>query len=229
MGPVSEPSVMEARIHARRAAKRIHRAFAPRPGAEHIATRAAIAGLIRWLGRKRPERVLEVGAGIGTLTWALVETLSHQRGDDGFVLYTVEDHRFCLQELRKNLQPLWGRFTVIGSVGEIGSSGPGFDFLVVDGGRQDDEGLFRRLRPGAVVFIEGDRRTQADSLERALGDRAFAKADVRVLRRRTLQNGTRAWDGGYRIYQLEPTFGGRVRLALINLRTKLVYRLRRLF
>jgi protein-L-isoaspartate O-methyltransferase len=214
---------------ARRAARRIHRAFCQRPGAEHIATRAAIAGLIRWLERKHPQRVLEVGAGIGTLTWALVETLSGQRGDDGFTLYTIEDNRFCLGELRQNLQPMWGRFTVIDSVGDLGSSAAGFDFLIVDGGRQDDESLFRRLRSGAVVFIEGDRRTQADCLERALGDRPYAKADVRVLRRRILPNGTRAWDGGYRVYQLDPSLGGRCRLALINLRTKLVYRLRRLF
>lgn len=224
------------RRRARRAARRIHRRFRSLPGAEHIATETAIAGLIVWLRRARPSRVLEVGAGIGTLTRAVLDTLDTLPDAGARSFVTFEDHPFCQQALAENFsegrhgdelggEDGQGRATLIDDLGSL-AAGDRFDFLIVDGGRQDDATVFGRLARGATIFIEGDRVPQTEALERAVRDRPMARADVRTLRRRRLEDGRWVYDGGYRIYRLEPSLRDRFVLAVIDSRTKLIYRLR---
>lgn len=208
-------------------AAQIHERFSTRPGSEHIATRSAIEGLILWLQRTRPRRVLEIGSGIGTLTQATVSTLLDLHGPGGFSLVTLEDHPFCRTALRENLASDWAHLTLQASVDELAVDRPP-DFLITDGGDPTDDRPFRSLAPRATVFIEGDRRPQATRLEEAIGGRRFAEADVRLLRRRPDEEGqSRRWDGGYRVYRLDPTPWDRMLCRGIGLRTKVVYRLRR--
>lgn len=212
---------------ADRLARRLYRRFRNLPGAEHIATETAIAGLIRSLRWRRPKRVLEIGAGIGTLTAALIETLDSIHRPGGFLLVAVEPDAFCRRALATNLGRDLERVRLIHSLAELGSD-QRFDFLIVDGGGREDESVFGRLAAGAAVFIEGDRAPQAAALERAAASRRLARADVRTLRRRTLEGGHRVYDGGYRLYRLDADLGSRLRLAFLDLRTKVVYRIRRL-
>lgn len=170
--------------------------------------------------------MLEVGAGIGTLTYATVSTLDAVHGQRPYRLLTTEDHPFCLEQLTANLTAQHGRFTVVANAAQVPADEGPFDFLITDGGDPADTRPFQRLAPGAIVFIEGDRKPQAAALEAALAGRPWQKADIRTLRRRTLPEGGRAYDGGYRVYALEPTV--RIRIALVRhrLATALVYRLR---
>ncbi len=203
----------------------VHARFRVRPGSAHIATQTAIEGLVRWLRRRCPERVLEIGAGIGTLTFATVETLDAVHGRGAYQLTTTECHAFCLEQLSANLMKQQGRYTVVSSPSEALDDGP-FDFLIADGGDPSDTSAFQCLARGAVVFIEGDRKPQAAALEAALAGRRWQSADIRTLRRRDLPEGGRAYDGGYRIYALEPAIGTRLLLCCRRVATSLVFRLR---
>lgn len=215
-----------ARRGARRLARAVHRRFRGRPGSEHIATESAVRGLVRALRRARPRRVLELGAGIGTLTEAAIRVLERLHGPDGYTLVATESDPFCLEQLDRNLADRRGCLRVVADPGALPADAGPFDFVIADGGEQDDPRPFRDLARGATVFIEGDRRPQAATLEAAIAGRPFARADVRILRRRTLADGRRVWDGGYRLYRLEPTPRWRLRLAALDLRTKVVHRLR---
>ncbi len=204
----------------------VHTRFSGRPLSEHIATQTAIEGLVRWLQRKRPRRVLELGAGIGTLTYATVETLSSIHGDDVARLISTEPYPPCREQLEINLIDQRERFTVVDGPGDVAPDDGPFDFLITDGGDPEDGSPFQNLAPGAIVFIEGDRKPQAAALEAALQGRAWQSADVRTLRRRDLPGGGRVYDGGYRVYALEPGLGMRLTLLRLRLTTSVVYRLR---
>jgi 16S rRNA A1518/A1519 N6-dimethyltransferase RsmA/KsgA/DIM1 with predicted DNA glycosylase/AP lyase activity len=98
----------------------IYRHFKQLPGSQYMATEKAIKGLVKWLKKRRPKTMLEVGAGIGTLTFASVGALSECCEGDGassYRLISIEDNSFCLSALKQNLKDHWGRFELIRGLG----------------------------------------------------------------------------------------------------------------
>jgi protein-L-isoaspartate O-methyltransferase len=165
--------------------------FVRRPGAAvdgevGIASMHAIGGLLRLIRRKRPARVLEIGSGIGTLTYAIAASQSRDVPERGRIFYTVENHPFCIAEMEKNLAGLDELYTRVGSVGEI----PGdlrFDLIVVDGGGDlpNDMGVMRfadRLAKGGVIFVEGGRGFQREQIEKWYGHRPRLYAKMQSFR-----------------------------------------------
>ena len=74
----------------------IHRLFAAKAGAEHISSPVGLHVLLNICDETRPKRVLEIGAGIGTLSFALLKYTNAQ-------VDMIEDNAFCLGQLKKNL------------------------------------------------------------------------------------------------------------------------------
>lgn len=84
---------MEQTINAndKRFASEVHSRFSSKSGSERIATKFALAHLSAVLNKYKPMDVIEYGAGIGTVTYAL---LSHPVGIKK--LTTTEQNDFCL-------------------------------------------------------------------------------------------------------------------------------------
>lgn len=175
--------------------------YRAQPGAEQIGSAYAAEGLRRWLERARPERVLEVGGGIGCLTAVLVETLGSSR------VVTVEDDAWCRAEWGRHLGARAPRLLGSDEVSTV----PRVDFLVVDGGDRRTA-YYEALARHAVVFVEGNRRDQRAVLERFWeGIRPYAWASWKPRDR----------SKGYWVYQFEPTPCEDVRFALVRARERL--------
>lgn len=176
----------------RSVARQIHDRFSG-PGTEQVASEFAIAGLLRWLHRRCPERVLEVGAGVGTLTATILTY-------DPSVFLPVEDHAGCREACYANT----GRMPV--SSHQILALD--WDMLVLDGGdgRNDDWNFAHR----AIVFVEGGRRPQRAVLEASLRcrGRAFAHAQWKPLDR----------SKGFHVIALDPSLATRAWFAAVRAR-----------
>lgn len=160
------------------------------------ASPSAQAGLRRWLQRVRPRRVLEVGAGVGTLTRVIVDEAPQA------ALHFVEDSDLCLSILYRAV-PVTEAQRV--RDGDVPQSGP-YDFVVIDGGTRTSA-YYEALSPRAVVFVEGGRRDQRAALERLhRSRRPFAHRQVKP------------WDRskGYHVYQFEPSPAERVAAGFVN-------------
>ena len=137
-------------------AYRVYRRFATRPGSEHIATWRALACLSALVGLRQPERVLEFGPGIGTITYLLLSTFPK------LTVVGLETNPFCLTQLDRNIpDELKPRLTVITDrkAPLVGA----FDLIVIDGRlpKGDDWPFLRR---GTLCFVEGNRAHQSASL-----------------------------------------------------------------
>ena len=202
--------------------------FAALPGAAvernvGIASAHAIGGLIGTLNWLRPERALEVGGGIGTLTYTILDTVRRQgRLDDpAFRLVTVESHPFCLEQLARNLGELEGRSRVVPSTAELQKAGETFDLIVLDGGGdagndlgvQDLHGL---LAPGGAILVEGYRKFQRDRFSEWFRDRPFVHLRNASLRPilYNAASGLRAENKPYHLFLFEPSFSQRLRLKV---------------
>lgn len=135
----------------------LHARFRALPGSEQIASPFAIQALQHWLWTHAPRRILEVGAGIGTLSWVLAEYLASRSGPAEAV--SVEDDPWCRTEWERNLASWRRRPRLVEKVPVF----EWYDLLVLDGPQLLSDG-WACLELGASVFVEGNRRAQRAAL-----------------------------------------------------------------
>lgn len=147
--------------------------FNAKAGSEHIANLVALEAVLEILRDLKPRRVLDVGAGIGTLT-ALVLQYSDAE------VVAIEDNEFCLGEFRKNVANAEERCTLAGyhyyPVRD-------YDLVLIDGGNGGHNGgysgftgdLLKNIPIPRAVFIEGKRFEQRQEARKALSKRTIYK------------------------------------------------------
>jgi hypothetical protein len=123
--------------------------FKAQQGSDYIATQFAIHQLIKWLIRRKPRKILEVGAGIGTLTFAVCSC----RGKFPFDFITIEWNQYCKDSLSRNLIDQVNEYKQISSLEDLEKIDL-FDFIIIDGGEQDPN-FICHLALNGTIFVEG--------------------------------------------------------------------------
>jgi hypothetical protein len=191
-----------------RDAEVIFQRFRVLPGARHIASPYAIEGLLRLIDQQRPRRILEIGAGIGTLT-----SVIGGAARAGAEVITVEDVPYCQEQLAVNLGDLLALIELRDSLDELSGV---FDLVVVDGHQLIN--VLRYVSPGGYVFVEGDRWEQRDAL--ATTNRPYCVAHYRSLRLRARDDPwsvPERYHSGYWIYAFEPSLDTHARFVAADL------------
>ena len=143
--------------------------FAGRPGAQHIATEFALTYLCALLRTRKPASVLEIGAGIGTITSILLE---HPCGIEHVT--STEDHPFCLEQLETNLPPMTReRLKLIKGENGLDKIDRNFDLIIFDGEFGTPEKL-HFLDDRVVCFVEGSRSSARKTLSQHLAGKGLA-------------------------------------------------------
>ncbi len=143
-------------------ADEVYDEFISKPESLHIATRFALRELSKLVSDIKPSRVLEIGAGIGTITSLL---LRHEHRP--LRLVVTESHPVCLRELAKNIGGLdTSGYQLIRSPSELDRSEQ-FDLVIFDGSLKDDV-QFNVFQAGTWCFVEGTRLPTRMTLNRQL-------------------------------------------------------------
>lgn len=138
-----------------------YRSISREPGSEQIASPFALQVLLAVLEQRQPERVLEVGSGIGTMTQLLT-------AEDRKV-YIVEDNAWCLEQMRRRLT----RPDRLGL-------GVGFlhRLIIVDGDQLSPRAALEVLAWDGWILVEGNRRRWRAEL-RTISHRRFVEVNLR--------------------------------------------------
>jgi len=166
-------------------ARQIHERFSRLEGAEHIASVCSLQWLAAVLRTFRPKRVLELGAGIGTMTELL---LTPQFGVEK--VYSTEDNAFCLAALRRNLPRLDGRLELLTTGEDLRKIEGDLDLIAGDGGFYSPL-EFCHSRAGTILFFEGSR-----SKLRGVASETLARQGLRCEMRQYGAGGTK-WKLGW--------------------------------
>ena len=212
----------------------IWRRFADRPGATldgivGIASEHAIGGLLEVIRRHRPRRVLELGAGIGTLTYTILAAADELDFSE-FHLSTVETESFCLKQLPLNLTDFAGRYQLLASLDEPKQKAECFDLIVIDGGGDlpndlgvlDFSGL---LAANGGILVDGGRRYQRELIERWYADRDFVYLKSRCLGGDLVIDGIRSKNKPYHLFVFEPSRGERLRLGWRSASNRVLFKI----
>jgi len=154
----------------------VYEKFKALPGSQHIAGVVTLKRISEIVDELQPKRVLELGAGIGTITYLLLATTNAH-------VDTYEPNEFCISALTENLSGFKDRYTLLTSYKQLPPESA-YDLVVIDGGAgsQDDTGYMRAaylillsLDTVRVVIVEGHRKGQNTYVRRALAERYVYK------------------------------------------------------
>jgi precorrin-6B methylase 2 len=164
----------------------IYECFRKKPGAEHIASEVALRYLSACLRLYRPQTVLELGAGIGTITAAL---LRHSCGVRRVV--ATETDAFCLTELKSNLSAdEQARLAVVRTKDELRDLHFTAAAIVGDGGFYSTEEMNTAMM-GTLFFVEGERRKLRDIFQKQMAAKGWGINFQKYGNSRTLEMGRR--------------------------------------
>ena len=122
-------------------------------GSEQIATKLALRLIAEQIDKAKPQTILEIGSGIGTIT----ELLIRKSNSSKVVCYEIND--WCLQQLRINITE--SRILIIDSKEKLLDLKTEIDFLIIDDwlDKNSTYELIGHVSPKAI-FVEGHRRQQ---------------------------------------------------------------------
>jgi protein-L-isoaspartate O-methyltransferase len=193
----------------------VHNRFASFEGASGIASSYALAGMASWILKRKPTRVLEVGAGIGTSTDAITRALD-AAGSTGVVHVAVERIPYCVDKLRENIGARLDAVTVVDWPSDAPETSFPHDLVVIDG-----------LGPQAATHLFPAERLEAETafcVEHLAARAVIIVENQRAAQRRTIEANARPgwayahyqpWDRspGYHLYLFDPTPLEKARLA----------------
>ena len=182
-------------------ARSIFERFRRYPGSDWIAKPQAVSGVMECIIEIRPRAILEVGAGIGTVTCAILSALRRTGQDSRFV--AIEHDSFCLRALAEHIGQDLSRVDLRPGAADLE---PGaFDLIIVDGGTVERGGYVELLAPGGTMIVEGGRQPQRAAMAKA--GRPFIVRPV----------GSVHWDGGwYWRMKFEPSLKDRLRFMALS-------------
>ena len=150
--------------------EQIHALFSNQVGAYAIATPININAVIAFCVSRKPKRVLELGGGIGTLTYCV---LNYSEA----VVEVYEENAFCKEKLMQNLNSWPDRVVIKESYVQVPNFAD-YDLVVIDG--PDPETIKERdsltsqvlggLRNVGSFFIEGSRYSQRRLAQNKMAD-----------------------------------------------------------
>ena len=147
----------------------IYGRFKEQLGSEHIATPITIEILLDICRNQKPVSILELGGGLGTISYLLLSNSNAQ-------LDIYEDNDFCRRKLKENLATFAGRYQIIESYRTLPPNNS-YDLVVVDGGsgKPGDGGyknavscIMACLDSVKTIFVEGYRYHQCYLIRKAV-------------------------------------------------------------
>ena len=135
-----------------RHAQLVHSEFKTKPGSECISTEFSLAYLSAVMTRYLPRTILELGAGIGTVTKLL---LTHPHRPDCIVV--TEDNEYCISAFKNNLTNYESEgVLLVTDLAELIAQDLQYDLIICDGGFED-KNQFKGLSEHTIFFFEGSR------------------------------------------------------------------------
>ena len=128
-------------------------------GSDYIASEFALETILKLLQQFRLKKVLELGLGIGSICDTVLKF--NHNNNLGIRYFGTENNDFCLSVLPKNVI-CYEHINLYLKLEEVEKDN--FDFIIIDGSDESIKNIRDYCGKHAVIFIEGDRKTQTQTI-----------------------------------------------------------------
>ena len=181
--------------------------FSKAEGNQHIATLFAIEKILDILAFNKPKRILEVGLGIGSISYSIIDYLSKYQ--PSFSYYGTEANEYCLTQLPLNLKEHYSKLNLYSSIEKLNSEEK-FDLIIIDGSDSAIEKVSQLISNNGTIFIEGDRIPQQKILVNLFPNNKFVHTISNYREPEYGPFATGHWSGGGKLIYVNPTFKQKV-------------------
>lgn len=183
-------------------AEKYYKRFSKLPGNQHIANLFAIEKILDILKIHRPKKILEVGLGIGSISYSILDY--NYIKNKSIEYYGTEANDFCLKALSKNLGKYHDQIIILDNVAQIEKPGY-FDMIIIDGSDDSLEKISELIANHGIIFIEGDRKNQQNTLTKLFPKHKFVHTISGYKEPAYGPFTTGHWSGGGKIIYVNPT------------------------
>ena len=184
-------------------AEEYYKYFSKLEGNQHIANLFAIEKILDIIDFNRPKRILEIGLGIGSISYSIIDYLSKRQSS--FEYFGTEANKFCLEKLPENLKNYYSEINLFPNIEKVKTENK-FDLIIIDGSDNSIEQIQSMITNNGIIFIEGDRKSQQGIIVKVFPKHKFVNT---ISNYREPDYGpftTENWSGGGKLIYINPTF-----------------------
>ncbi|WP_395066545.1 hypothetical protein [Flavobacterium sp.] len=203
-------------------ADKYYEKFSKAEGNQHIASLFALKKIIDLVKFNNPKKILEVGLGIGSISYSVVEYLNDNKLK--FLYDGTEKNEFCLQQLPLNLGNVYNQINVFPDLEYINKQNVKYDFVIIDGSDDSIDMIKDIISDHGVIFIEGDRAVQLEKIISLFPNFKY----VHVISKYKDPNygpfDSDSWSGGGKLIYINPTLKQKINYYYEKIRTYYIYK-----
>ncbi|CAL65553.1 SAM-dependent methyltransferase [Christiangramia forsetii] len=205
-------------------ASKQYRKFSSAEGSQYICSEYALSRVLKIIKIFRPERILEVGLGIGTISDSILKAFSNNYYPE---VYGTERNDFCLNQLPKNIGKDFKKLKVYHSMQEIPED-ICFDLIIIDGKESDLKSLQKNLKNNAIIIIEGDRKDQTQLLKNIFSGSKFVHSITSKKNNSYSNRSSDHFQGGLKIIFVNPNLKQNLYWVILKISAKIHFQFRKL-
>lgn len=198
--------------------------FSEKEGNQHIAGQFGLEKILDILTINKPKRILEVGLGIGSISYTIFKNYK-AKGPD-FIYHGTEANEFCLKALKENLSNYYDCISIYSDLDAIRPKIK-YDFIIVDGSDKAIDQIKDIITPNGVIFIEGGRAKQTEKMKSIFPKHKFTTCISDYKNPTYGPFSESIWSGGGQLIYVNPTFKQLTHFLKERINTSYRYRVKR--
>jgi precorrin-6B methylase 2 len=198
--------------------------FSDKEGNQHIAGLYAIEKILTLIKLNKPKRILEIGLGIGSISYAI---LNYYKKNNLSISYDgTEDNEYCLSQLEPNLGEFYTQLNIYKNIHAIHHTDK-YDFVIIDGTDHSLDLIKDLISPHGVIFIEGHRAGQTTKMKETFPKHKYTECISDFKNPDYGPFPKENWSGGGQLIYINPTPQQFIHFIEEKIKTSFKYRIKR--
>lgn len=207
----------------KRFTKTQYQKFSQAEGSQYIASEYALFRILKLIEKFKPKNILEVGAGIGTISDSILKFNFPQ----DIQLFASEADNFCLEKLPENLGGDFSKLKLFPHIADLPHEAI-FDFVIIDGKEEHLTSVKNMLSKNAIIVVEGDRKDQTDTLRKLFPSSKFVHSISRLKNSFYSNRPSNNFQGGLKIIFTNPDLEQNLYWLKLKINSKINFQFRKL-
>lgn len=205
-------------------ATQCYKHFSKKEGNQHIAGQFALEKILDIIDVNKPNRILEVGLGIGSISYTILSI--KDRFNPNLTYHGTEANDFCLNALKQNLSDFSDSIEIYKNLEALNSTIK-YDFVIIDGSDESIEQIKDIISPNGVIFIEGGRANQTEKMKSTFPRHKYTACISDYRNPSYGPFSSSIWSGGGQLIYIDPTSKQLLHFLKERLKTSYRYRIGR--
>ncbi|SDS01349.1 hypothetical protein [Gramella sp. MAR_2010_147] len=197
--------------------------FSRTEGSQFITSEYALGEILNFINKFKPENILEVGVGIGTISDSIIKAYKNEYGPK---VYGTENNEFCLSKLPENLGKDYSFLKLFPSIQNLPRDIE-FDLIIIDGKESNLKSIKHIMNDHCIILVEGDRKEQTEICQNLFPSSKFVHLITSKKNSYYSNRAKEHYQGGIKVIFTDPHFTHFLEWFKLKLTSKFHFQIRK--